>query len=93
MDRYLKKRFKDQFEPWALAVVCGRIPRNSSSSAASFLLEHQRVEPAVSEVGKLWFEYWDGNPPSAPELREIYLKRALAAQRAAQTYDKILEVI
>lgn len=35
-------------------------------------------------------EYWDGNPPQMSELKDVYLKRAVAMQRSGSSYDSIV---
>lgn len=89
MDDYRKRRFKSQYEPWALAVVCGRVSSESPLALAFLDVHFGRSQP-VSEVEKLWIEYWNGKPPSASSLKDIYLKRAMATQRPAHSYAEIV---
>jgi len=89
MNQHRKRQFKSQYEPWALAVVCGRVSAESEPTAALLDVHFGRTQP-VSEVEKLWIEYWNGKPPPASTLKDIYLERAMATQRSARPYAEIV---
>ena len=89
MDRHRKRRFKKHCEPWALAVLCGRISWESENAAEFLRVHHGQAEPST-EIEKLWIEYWDGKPPQVSALKDLYLKRAVAMQRSGSSYDGIV---
>jgi hypothetical protein len=88
MNSEQKKLFTDQHEPWALAVICGKIPAETPEAKALLKVHAGEAKP-VSEIEQLWVEYWDGHPPATPDLSGIYLKRALATQHTTMSYSEI----
>ncbi len=70
------KKFR-QVEPWIIAALLGKLPRDEDPEAQRHLLDvHARIAEPNTEIERLWLAYWDRKPPMISDLHDIYYGKA-----------------